>query len=292
MPEPIGHLQIIGPGRAGLALGAALQGKDAVGQLTFVGRTDLPPAHPLFSGPEPAARYRTAVDSAAHPDSILLIAVPDHAIAPVAEAVAASALPAPVPVLHLSGALGSEVLSPLAARGIPTGSLHPLVAFADEDAATLLSGAWFGVEGDVAACRAAERIVEWLGGTVLPLSTEGKPLYHAAAVMASNHLVALLSVAEEWMQRAGVPAEVARGALLSLAEGAMENVRRRGPVEGLTGPVVRGDLSTVSAHLARLSGKDLHLYSVLASIALELASQRGLDEAAAAGIARLLPTTE
>jgi predicted short-subunit dehydrogenase-like oxidoreductase (DUF2520 family) len=166
------------------------------------------------------------------------------------------------------------------------------VALTGEEAAAHLYGAWFGVEGDAAACRAAERIVEWLGGTVLPLTRGDKPLYHAAAAAASNYVVALLSVAEGWMQRAGVPDEAARGALLSLAEGAIENVRRRGLVEGLTGPLVRGDVSTIQAHLARLSGRDLHLYSVLASVALELASQRGLDEDAAAEIARLLPTTE
>jgi predicted short-subunit dehydrogenase-like oxidoreductase (DUF2520 family) len=290
--EAIPHLEIVGPGRAGLALGSRLLEIGAVRRITYTGRGAQPPDHPLFQGLPPAAGYRSPNATRSDPLDGIILAVPDAAIASVAEDLAQAGLPGAPPVLHLSGALGSEALAPLARRGFPTGSLHPLVAFSDDRAGARLDGAWFAVEGAPAARGLAERLVAALGGHLLPLAGEGKIGYHAAAVAASNFLVALLGVAERWMIDAGVPPQPAREALATLAGGAVESYRRLGAVEALTGPVSRGDEETVRAHLARLSPSDRRLYSVLASTALTLARQRGLDPDAAVALARLLEPTE
>lgn len=282
------RLWIVGPGRAGLALGLLLHRAGAAGALVYTGRGDAAPAHPLFAGPAPTARWLPWRDAPPPDAAGVLVAVPDGAVAGVAARLAALPLPPGIPVLHLSGSLGAEALEPLARAGHPVGGVHPLCALADPvEGADRLRGAAFGVEGEGAARALAERVVRAAGGTALELAPGSKATYHTAAVFASNYLVALLAVAERLMERAGVPAERARPALAALAAGAVEDVRLRGPAEALTGPVARGDAETVERHLARLSGDERALYSLLAREALRLARARGLDADAAARLAGL-----
>jgi predicted short-subunit dehydrogenase-like oxidoreductase (DUF2520 family) len=287
--EPLRHLWVIGPGRAGLALGLALRRAEGVERLSYTGRRPAPPAHPLFRTP-PAAAYSALLrPPAGAPPAPVVLAVPDGEISGVAGELARVGLPPGTPVLHMSGALGVEALAPLSASGATVGSLHPLAAISDPVAgAERLRGAWFATEGDAAANEAAERVVAALGGRVLRLAPGGKPLYHAAAVFASNYLVTLLAVAERLMTEAGAGGEEGRDALLELAAGALAGVGERGVVEALTGPVARGDAGTVALHLARLSPPDALLYSVLARETLALARRRGLDPDLAARIETVL----
>ncbi|HEV7589487.1 MAG TPA: DUF2520 domain-containing protein [Longimicrobium sp.] len=289
MNPPADRIWIIGPGRLGLALGLRLWRAGAVDSLVYSGRRPSAPDHPLFHAPEPIARYQASLDPV--PDALtgVLIAVPDDAISAAVQELASVALPADVPVLHASGSQSLDVLAPLAARGHPVGGMHALAAIADPvEGADRLRGATFGVEGERAARALAERLVAACGGRVLAIRPGGKALYHAAAVVASNYAVALLSVAERLMAEAGVPAEEAQPALAALAAGAVENVAARGPAGALTGPVARGDAATVRRHLARLSGADRDLYCLLGREALKLAQARGLDPAAAARLRDLL----
>lgn len=284
-----GGLWIVGPGRAGLALGLLLHRSGAVAPLVYTGRSGRAPAHPLFAGDTPAARYVTWREAPPTDVAGILLAVPDGAVADVAARLASLPLPAKIPILHLSGSLGTEVLEPLARGGHPVGGIHPLCAVADPvEGAERLRGATFGVEGDVAARVLAERIVRAAEGTALDLPPGSKADYHAAAVFASNYVVGLLAVAERLMERAGVPAERARPALADLAAGALENVRSGGPAAALTGPVARGDAETVGRHLARLSGDEGALYSLLAREALRLARARGLEGDAVVRVAELI----
>ncbi len=290
-PDSLGHLWIIGAGRTGLALGLRLQRDGGVGQLTVTGRRPSAPDHPLFS--EAGAMYRPALEGVPEGIGAIVIAVPDGAIAEVADRLA-SLHPSPeLPVLHTSGSRSTDALAPLAARGHAVGSVHPLAAIADPvDGADRLAGVSWGVEGDGAALDLAERIVAACGGRALRIAPGGKPAYHAAAEFASNYAVALLSVAEGLMEQAGVHARDARPALSSLAAGAVENVAARGPVAALTGPILRGDVETVALHLERLSAAERPLYCLLGREALRLARLAGVNPAAAARLADLLGGAE
>ena len=286
-PAPDG-LWIVGPGRTGLALGLLLHRAGAAAPLVYTGRGDAAPAHPLFADP-PAAAYLPWRGAPPAGVGGVLLAVPDAAVPDVADRLARLPLPPEVPVLHLSGSLEMDALAPLARAGHSVGGLHPLCAVADPvEGAERLRGAAFGVEGAGAARALAERIVRAAGGTALELAPGSRAAYHAAAVFASNYVVALLAVAERLMESAGIPAERARPALAGLAAGAVENVRDGGPAAALTGPVARGDAETVARHLARLSGDERRLYSLLAAEALRLARARGLDAAAAARLEALI----
>jgi predicted short-subunit dehydrogenase-like oxidoreductase (DUF2520 family) len=288
-PPRRADMWIVGAGRAGLALGLLLWRRGAVTRLHLAGRRAEPPAHPLFHGAEPPATYAAGLALPPfRPDGVVL-AVPDGALAGVAEGLASAGLPVGTPVLHLSGVHGAAILRPLADAGCDTGAMHPLAAVADPVAgAERLRGAWWGVEAEGAALAFAERIVTAAEGRVLRVAPGGKALYHAAAVFASNHVVALLGAAEAMMTRAGVEPESARAALCALAAGAVDNVAEAGPAHALTGPVARGDAETLRLHVDALSPGERFLYFPLAGAALGLARRHGLDHEAARRIERFL----
>ena len=283
------HLWIIGAGRMGLAIGTLMSKAGALASLSYSSRRPEPPPHPLFSQVQSPARYSPGLTLPdIHPTGVV-IAVPDRAIPELARQLAKLALSADTAVLHVSGALGLEPLAPLAAGGCSVGSLHPLASVPSTvDGPQRLRGAWFGVEGEGSARVLAERIVGAAAGHLLPVRPGAKPLYHAAAVFASNYLVVLLEIAERLMTQAGVPEDGARKALVALGSGALANVAAGGPAAALTGPVSRGDDDTIRLHLSRLSAADRDLYSLLARQALSLARERGLDPVLAQHMGHLL----
>jgi predicted short-subunit dehydrogenase-like oxidoreductase (DUF2520 family) len=196
---------------------------------------------------------------AAHGVDLLVLAVPDDAIAALAEAVE------PVPstvVAHLAGSLGLDVLKPHARRA----AIHPLVALpnADVGAERLLGGAWFAVAGDAIV----SELVAALGGRSFTVEDRDRAAYHAAAVVASNHLVALLDQVAS-VAPLGVPFD----AYLDLVRSTVENVAALGPVAALTGPAARGDTATIERHLAALDPEERALYEVLAARCARMAGR-------------------
>ena len=293
------NVVIIGPGRMGLALGAAFRHRDAVERLTYFGRAVEPPPHPLFdphpiagdAGTAPAgAEYRMLPSAPPQGTSIVILAVPDDALPEVVHDLSMMGQAPPGCVaLHLSGALSTDALAPLHHRGYGIGSMHPLMAVADPWlAGERLVGAAFAMTGEPAANAAARRLVSALGGVPLTIPATQRPLYHAAAVVASNYLVALTGVAVRMLEQAGVDGDDAVRALLPLLRGTLDNVEHLGVPAAVTGPIARGDVDTVRLHLARLSPGDRVLYSGLGLELLRLARSAGLDEARAAEIESLL----
>jgi predicted short-subunit dehydrogenase-like oxidoreductase (DUF2520 family) len=215
-------VRLVGPGRAGLALAAALAdaGCHVLGVL---GRGD------------------DLAGAAAEVD-VVLLATPDATVAEVARAVE------PVPhtvVAHLSGALGLDVLAPHRRRA----SLHPLVPLPTPEVGRvrLRAGATFAVAGDALAVE----LVAALGGTVLHVDDDRRVAYHAAACIAANHVVALLGQAERVAATAGLPLH----AFLGLTRAAIDDVACLGAARALTGPAARGDAGTIARHRAMLESE-------------------------------------
>lgn len=182
---------------------------------------------------------------------------------------------------HMSGALTSEVLSPLKALGGSCASLHPLQTFPDVDMAIrTLPGSLFCSEGDELAVTAAVGIVQAMGGKFRRIDTAAKGLYHASAVMASPLLMALIASAAEGMLACGLDIESAREGLSRLSAATVDAFVKLGPELGLTGPFVRGDAVTVGRNLAamkQLCPEMLPIYLVLAKKDLDLAEKAGTE---------------
>jgi predicted short-subunit dehydrogenase-like oxidoreductase (DUF2520 family) len=160
-----------------------------------------------------------------------------------------------------------------------------------ESGASALIGAAFAISGDPAAVAWAEQIARAANGRILRIRSEARPLYHAAAVMASNYLTAVLSAAQSLLVAADVDPDEALQALAPLAKTSLDNTLRQGPVAALTGPIERGDVSTISTHLAALqgiTGPIPLLYRAAGLQTLELARLKGLFAERAAATERLL----
>lgn len=283
-------LTVVGAGRLGTALAVALE---RIGyNITAVvarERSHARRATRLLSSRPPALG---SSELGKIPDSdILIIATPDDGVAEIAYRISA-VRERPRPdhprasarkrvALHVSGALSSDSLAPLRARGFAVGSLHPLVSVSDAaSGADGLRGAFYCVEGDAAAVRVARRVVRDLGGRAFSVNPSDKALYHAAAVVAAGHLTALFDVATSLLARCGVKANIARRALLTLSESALDNLARAPDnSRALTGPFARRDLDTIRKHLDALdaTGDDeaFSLYVTLGRRALKM-SARGV----------------
>ncbi len=218
------------------------------------------------------------------PSDLVLITTPDDVITDIARNFAKLRRSARhrATFLHTSGALSSAVLSPLAKAGFHTGSMHPLVSISAARAgAGALDGAFYCVEGDSVATRFAKMIVRDLNGTTFTIKAESKALYHAAAVMASPHLVALFDLAVQMLVSCGLKPKEARNVLAPLVQSTVNNLARTSPEKALTGTFARGDLATVKRHLKALSTKQhaeaLEIYKLLGLHSLQLAAKNGLD---------------
>ena len=288
MPPETKTVAIAGAGPAAQAIGRALR-ECGVGIAYLASRNpDHAKAAAAFIGEGVrAVDYGDIPLYASH----ALVAVSDRAIAPVAEELARANGTLRV-ALHTCGSYGPEALAPLNAAGVSCGSIHPLQTLRDaSQGAAALRGAAFAVSGDSAALSWAEELARALGGRILRIRPDGRHLYHAAAVMASNYIVALLDCAGQLMALAGAPQEDALRALAPLAQASVANAVRHGAVEALTGPIARGDAATVAEHARALEGAEpsiAELYKAAGLHTLRMARKRGLGDEDAERVRRAL----
>ena len=268
---------VIGAGRAGTALGAALvrAGHDVVA-VSAVSQTSVRRA---------AAHFPSAVllapDEVAGRADLVLLTVPDDVLPGLVAGLAATEAPLAGRMLaHASGRYGISVLEPATRRGALPMALHPVMTFTgrDEDV-DRLKGLCFGVTAPDVLRPAAEALVIEMGGEPVFIAESERELYHAAIAFASNHLITLVTSAADLLTTAGV-ADPARllGPLLGAS---LDNALRFGDA-GLTGPVARGDAGTVAAHVAVLSGSPTvrSAYIAMARLTADRALAAGVLEPA------------
>lgn len=187
-------------------------------------------------------------------------------------------------VFHLSGRFGPEVLGAAAGAGAETAAVHPVRSMSklSTDAAAF-AGTLCVAEGSRAALDALEPPFEAAGAGWREVQGLQRGLYHAALAIISNVTKGVIWKAQNWLERAGLDADTAAHASHSLLSITTEDVFRDGVRHSITGPVVRGDTSTIEAHLDALEAvgrDDAEVYRVLARTVLELANERGdLDDA-------------
>jgi predicted short-subunit dehydrogenase-like oxidoreductase (DUF2520 family) len=239
---------VIGAGRVGSALGAALRraGHDVVAA-SAVSSQSLDRVERMLPGAQvlPPDEVISAAD-------FVLLAVPDDALRPLVAGLAdTGAWREGQLVAHTSGAQGITVLDPAAARGVLALALHPVMTFAGrpEDVDRLL-GATFGVTAADELRPVAETLVVEMGGEPVWVPEPARPLYHAALSIGSNHLVTLVNDALALLDDAGI--EDADKLLAPLLSASLDNALRLRDA-ALTGPVARGDVATLQRHRRALS---------------------------------------
>jgi predicted short-subunit dehydrogenase-like oxidoreductase (DUF2520 family) len=264
--EPV--ISIIGGGRVGtaLALLAARRGH----RIAAVAARDPEHAEQAAQRIGPEVRALSAAEAAGLAE-LVLITTPDDSIEGVcAELAAGGGFRQGAVVAHCSGVLTSTVLaSARESAGCRIASFHPLQTFPDLEAAVeSLPGSHVFMEGDDEALALLGRLGERIGMRCVEIPTASKVLYHAAAVMACNHLCALMDASLALEEQAGIQRVDAWEALEPLVRATLANITRLGPEAALTGPIARGDEETLSLHLEALAGQDPRLEGMYRSLGL------------------------
>jgi predicted short-subunit dehydrogenase-like oxidoreductase (DUF2520 family) len=258
-------LALVGPGRAGSTIALALASRgwyvtgvagrapDTASTLSIAACLDAP---------------AVLVSQVGTDASLVVIATPDAAIEGAANACAASCEPGAL-VVHLAGSRGLDVFATSLERrpDLRVGALHPLQSFPSTSAGLeRLPGSYAAIAGDTAL----EQLAEELELRAFRVAESDRAQYHATAVVASNHVVALLGQVERMARASGVPFE----AFEPLVQASVDNAFRLRPEGALTGPIARGDLATVQAHLGVLDPGERDAYRALAREAARLAGRR------------------
>lgn len=281
------NLAVIGAGKLGKTLARLLAESH---QLTIDGIVNQSIQSSLssieFIG---QGRYPSSLDEC--DANLWMLSCPDAEIQNQARRLAELNLPKGTMVFHCSGALSSQVLKDVLPSDISCASIHPIHSFAKPElSVTAFNGTHCAVEGDSRAVTLLTQLFEGIGAKVFTLETESKIHYHAATVLACNGLTALLDASLETMQGAGIPRELSHQLLLPLAQKTLDNIDHCETVDSLTGPVSRGDESTVSKQISALqqSPQLRDIYVSLSRQALDIASRQGLSKEKADDLSRLL----
>lgn len=272
---------VIGAGKAGRALAHAMQ----IGGIDVVGLHGRRPAEGTTWGEWPESLASATV---------VLVTVRDAELDGVLRELLGAKIESGTIVLHASGTAEPPALDLLRAQGHSAGTFHPLLPLTDPTrAAEQLHRAWIGIDGDPRARAVSRELAAAIGARVVEIPNGAKARYHAAAVLVSNFPIVLFALATRVLASSGVSDEAARGAAGTLLTAAVENARALAPSAALTGPVARGDVDTVRAHLAALAEMPdvLEVYRVLSREAIPLAEKAGADRGSLEELRRLLVVT-
>ena len=273
----VATLSIVGAGRVGKTLGRLWieAGRVRVRQVMNRSRQSAEAAVTFLGEGTAVADWREL-----EPVDLIMLATSDTALAGCAENLAQSGVLAPnTVVFHCSGAVGLQALAPAEAAGVRVARLHALRSFASPQRSVwAFPGTHCGLEGHPEAVRVLEALVQACGGRPFPMLDAGAAFYHAAAVIASNYLVALIEAALRSSAQAGFARTEASAMLQGLVTSTLDNVFDVGTTAALTGPIARGDANVVRTQLEALRTTDPEVadaYRALGVLALDLSERQG-----------------
>ena len=267
MPKPT--FTIIGYGRAGQAFEKAL--KTAGYTIASVYKTEQDLGNLNVIG------------------EMVMITTPDSVIQETAEFIASGANSVEGKCfVHCSGTLPSSVLQSLKDKGAEIACFHPIQAITPETDS--FKGSWFDIEGDESALKHLKKLATYFEAETLVVSPEDKEMLHVAAVMASNYMVTLSSLAASVSTGSNLNKSEVLKALLPLMNSTLSNLEKLSPEEALTGPIARGDIETVRKHVKFLKNKGelLSIYKKLGVLTLELVNPEVVEEPVVSELRKLL----
>ena len=262
-------MSIVGAGNLGTALALTLPGAGCQVNYIATRRKNRAAAGTRALARKLKARLielgKTPLDT-----DLVWITVPDDCIAQVASQLASAQEWKGRIVLHSSGALTSDELEPLRAKGARVASVHPMMTFV-RGSVPKMAGVSLAVEGDAGATRVAKQIVERLGGNAFPIRKQNKVLYHAFGSFASPLVIALMASLEQVALASGVSKRDIKRVMLPLLSQTLRNYLEQDLGSAFSGPLARGDVATVRKHLQELkkAPEAREVYVALAKAALK-----------------------
>lgn len=271
---PLPTIAIAGASRLGGALAVALH-RAGYPVVAVASRREEPAralldhlGPPSGGRPQPLAFATTSWQAAADAADLVLLTLADGAIAEVCARIRWRPGQAAV---HCSGVRPLDVLATASETGALAGCLHPLQSFPRGAAdAARFDGITFGIEAPDPLAPTLEAIAHALHARTVRLEGVDRALYHVAAILASNNVVALAAAAQRAWTLAGLPLEAANAALGPLTLTVATNVAAHDILGALTGPIARGDVTTIERHLDALATTDPALHALYRALASEI----------------------
>lgn len=271
---------VIGTGRVGAVIGAALnRAGHKVVAVSAVSDISKLRAESLLPGAKVLP-----IDEVVKDRDLILLTVPDDVLPQLVKGLAKTKSVSPGSfVIHTSGRLGINVLAPLTEQGCLPLAIHPVMTFTGTSVdLNRLSGCPFGVTAPESLRPVAEAIVVEIGGEPIWVPEAKRNLYHAALAFGANNLITIVNETIDLLTKAGI--ENPTDLVTPLLSASLDNALRSGD-SALTGPISRGDVSTVEAHiqeLSKISPATLAAYKAMGRLTLDRALEAGLISASQA----------
>lgn len=268
------NIGIIGAGKVGVSVGRYLKDNN----IQISGFYDTDSDNAAFAAQFTQTDCFSDLEELVKVSDTLFITTPDNVIGSVWDCIKNNMSVQNKIVCHFSGALSSDVFTDSQSTGAGVCSVHPMLAFSDKlTSYRIPANTFFAIEGEETAVSAVKSLFESLGNTVCRIDKSKKSLYHTAASVLSNEIVALLDMGYSLLEQCGFSRDDAVGATKNLVSGNVKSVLENGCVNALTGPVERNDLQTVKKHVESLQGEDRQIYILLAKRLVKLAKEKNED---------------
>ena len=269
------NIGIIGAGKVGVSVGRYLKDNN----IQIAGFYDVDCDNAAFAERFTQTDCFSDLEKLVRMSDTLFITTPDTVIGNVWDCIIKNNMSVQNKIVcHFSGALSSDVFTDSQSTGASVCSIHPMLAFSDKlTSYRIPANTFFALEGDETAVSALKSLFENLGNTVCCIDKSEKSLYHTAASVLSNELVALLDMGYSLLEQCGFSRDEAVRATQNLVLGNVKSVLENGCVNALTGPVERNDLQTVKKHVESLKGEDRQIYILLAKRLVNLAKAKNED---------------
>lgn len=268
------NIGIIGAGKVGVSVGRYLKDNN----IQISGFYDIDSDNAAFAAQFTQTDCFSDLEELVKVSDTLFITTPDNVIGSVWDCIKNNMSVQNKIVCHFSGALSSDVFTDSQSTGAGVCSVHPMLAFSDKlTSYRIPANTFFAIEGEETAVSAVKSLFESLGNTVCRIDKSKKSLYHTAASVLSNEIVALIDMGYSLLEQCGFSRDDAVGATKNLVSGNVKSVLENGCVNALTGPVERNDLQTVKKHVESLEGGDRQIYILLAKRLVKLAKEKNED---------------
>ena len=269
------NIGIIGAGKVGVSVGRYLKDNN----IQIAGFYDIDCDNAAFAEKFTQTDCFSDLEKLVKLSDTLFITTPDNVIGSVWDCIIKNNMSVQNKIVcHFSGALSSDVFTDSQSTGASVCSIHPMLAFSDKlTSYRIPANTFFALEGDETAVSAMKSLFENLGNTVCCIDKSEKSLYHTAASVLSNELVAVLDMGYSLLEECGFSRDEAVKATQNLVLGNVKSVLENGCVNALTGPVERNDLQTVKKHVESLKGEDRQIYILLAKRLVNIAKVKNED---------------